>query len=507
MAIALVGSNTDYWADGNGTTSSIALAFPSDVRNGSLLCCGGMTDYSNAGTTASVWSSSKGDVFTHAATPSFPAVNISYVTDAVGGATTITFTVGVADWLNIAIAEFDGHHQVPADGTATATGYSDACDPGDITTTAAGLLFSCNTMGDATTITTPTNFTNIGEDEIYGAAGGSADYRITTSSGTYNALYAQTVTGDWRAAMAAFKEGKVRPNIIAKSGSTYVTSVTSDTATITVPSGYSDGCFFVCVQWLDSATVTVSSVATNVTNGIDGSGTALTAVPSSRVENLDSAVYVGAQWWYGKNPSTGAHTITATFGAGNDDSLVEVFYLDNVNQSTPYSGVQTSTDNSQTPNTETLTFTTGDYTKILCSGHENDVGQTLTVTDGQTQLEQANGNYWGVSAAIASKFRSGATTNVGFGLDGDNAVFTGLVVEPVVTLAREQSAYRFWEDDAAYASATALANQDTAANFTEDTNAIVALQVQALGDPATKQYKLQFRRQGDADSEWEDIAT
>lgn len=433
MALALVGTNKNYIIGSTGTVASISVSFPSNVKNGSLLACVAVTDFSNAGTDAAGFSSDVGDEFTHGVTPAaYDSVNISYVTDAVGGATEITFAPQSSDWTDLGIGEFDGHHQSPEDGSNDNIEVGGtALDTGTIATTAAGLLvFGCHIEGGRSW-TQPTGFVSIWDDTGYDGAGGHGAYRITTASGSYD--YAVTLSGsiNHQEALQAFKEGDVRPRILAKSNASII-SDTSPTATLTVPSGASDGYFFASVKWVSSASRTVNGVATSVSNGINGSGTALTAVGSSRVELSADSVYTGTQWWYGKNPSVGAHTLTATFAANPNEAVMEVFYVENVDGTTPFSDVQTMTDFT-TATSKSFTFTTGDYTRALASGIEyvGSATQSVDVTAGHSQFAKTAANWWGIAAAVGDRFRSGATTGMTFSKsNGKAAVFSGFVLEP-----------------------------------------------------------------------------
>jgi hypothetical protein len=69
----------------------------------------------------------------------------------------------------------------------------------------------------------------------------------------------------------------------------------------------------------------------------------------------------------------------------------------------------------------------------------------------------------------------------------------------------EQAAWVFLDDNAAYATAD-KETQDT--HITESANIIRGLgtQIQAINDPTSKTFKQQFRKKGDAASEWEDTA-
>lgn len=436
MAITKVGSNTAYLQGSTGTVSSLALAFPADVKNGSLLLASCSLD--SAFADGATYTTTKSDVFSQSVTGGAAPndyVSIGRCEDAVGGATTVTVTPDGTTWVNLAIGEFQGQHQSPADGTSGTTGSGTAPLPGNITTTAAGLLWTQIGIRESVTyyMPDPGSWFLVGSDETWNGAGGWCAYELQ-SAGTHNCEPTLSSSQSWEAAMAAFKEGDVRPRILAKSNASIV-SGSDPTATLTVPSGASDGYFFASVKWVSSASMTVNGVSTSVSNGINGSGTAFTAVGSSLSQFQESGgdnVYIGVQWWYGKNPSVGAHTITADFAAAPNESVVEVFFVENVDGTTPFSDVQTMTDGT-TATTKSFTFTTGNYTRAIASGIEY-VGaatQTVTVSVGQSQFAKNASNWWGIAAAVGTRFRQGATTGVTFTKsNGKYASFSGFVIEP-----------------------------------------------------------------------------
>jgi hypothetical protein len=70
----------------------------------------------------------------------------------------------------------------------------------------------------------------------------------------------------------------------------------------------------------------------------------------------------------------------------------------------------------------------------------------------------------------------------------------------------EQNSFRWYDDDADPTTATALEAQDTdEGSRASETTTILRQQIQAVDDPDSTTFKLQWRVVGDPASEWEDV--
>lgn len=69
-------------------------------------------------------------------------------------------------------------------------------------------------------------------------------------------------------------------------------------------------------------------------------------------------------------------------------------------------------------------------------------------------------------------------------------------------LANDQEGFRFFNDDGNEANATAIAAQDTNITRGKEVNTRLRILTDNTGDPPTEQATLQYRKVGDADSEW-----
>jgi hypothetical protein len=71
----------------------------------------------------------------------------------------------------------------------------------------------------------------------------------------------------------------------------------------------------------------------------------------------------------------------------------------------------------------------------------------------------------------------------------------------------DQDGYRFYDDDGSESGSTAAASEDTDHTVAPDTNTRLRIQVDMTDGPATKQFKLQYKRQADPAAEWRDVPT
>lgn len=100
------------------------------------------------------------------------------------------------------------------------------------------------------------------------------------------------------------------------------------------------------------------------------------------------------------------------------------------------------------------------------------------------------------AAAVAGTF----TTDVGT----EAWVVTAVTVKPAAGGTLEQEGYRWYDDDGDEDASTALAGQDTGVTLPAGSTARIRVLLNATGDMATKQYKLQYKLS--SAGTWTDIA-
>jgi hypothetical protein len=124
---------------------------------------------------------------------------------------------------------------------------------------------------------------------------------------------------------------------------------------------------------------------------------------------------------------------------------------------------------------------------------------------------EINGTGGGNGCEMAMAYR---TTNVDPAAAEDPAVFSSATeqwgavtvsLRPAASVSYEQEGFRFRKDDGSESAATWEAAQDTAISKGKSTNVRLRTTVVATGDPATAQVTLQYRKVGDAVTEWRDV--
>jgi hypothetical protein len=202
MAVAFVqgtGTNT-----AGGTAASVSKAFVSNVVAGNCIVAAVMTDSGRAQNDASGWSSTPSNTWAFGSADSDTSkhTNISFVTNAAGGATTVTFTPTSADWMAMAIAEFSGVATSAAkDGASGNTGNTANPQAGAISTPRAGVVLGSMGRHATGTITPGTGWSEIFEDETWDDATISFIYQIT-SAGSFNPSWTAAAVSWWAAGVA-----------------------------------------------------------------------------------------------------------------------------------------------------------------------------------------------------------------------------------------------------------------------------------------------------------------
>lgn len=183
---------------------------------------------------------------------------------------------------------------------------------------------------------------------------------------------------------------------------------TSQAPTITVGSGANR--VLLCRVVYFSATQTVSGVSSSV----DGAFTQISG--ALQTATSDGATY-GIDWWILKNPTAGAHTVTATMSGEASALCAVAISYENVNQTTSNGAVaKTGWDqNSPTTYDHVIDSAAGDMAVsglLLFAGNAG----MLSVTAGTERAELAEACYWGSACTGGDLLASGATTTIGYGI-------------------------------------------------------------------------------------------
>jgi hypothetical protein len=220
-----------------------------------------------------------------------------------------------------------------------------------------------------------------------------------------------------------------------------------------------------------------------------------------------SAIGLNSKAWLfrGAVTSTDTGTATITYSETMLKSQWHFLETDGADASNPIQGSNHSLegyDNTATSWTATLpgAYTAGNEGQGGYNGHNN---ATKTIESGWTYQTASVGAGNGYSRSAAQQDTD--DTSITFTLDSSYHGVAG-IWEVKAASSIEQEGFQWYDDDAAEGSATTLAAQDANITRAKNTNTRLRLLLNATGDPASTQYKLQYKRSADPTSEWEDLA-
>ncbi len=111
----------------------------------------------------------------------------------------------------------------------------------------------------------------------------------------------------------------------------------------------------------------------------------------------------------------------------------------------------------------------------------------------------------GVQSSATAQAITDSTPEVEWDPNAASAVHIGYwAIEEILT--PEQEGFQFRQDDDSESGATNIDAQDANMTAIREVSRRLRIATDYIGDPPTTQLKLQFRKVGDADSEWEDIS-
>lgn len=276
-------------------------------------------------------------------------------------------------------------------------------------------------------------------------------------------------------------------------------SVAAATLAHTVSAG-SDRMLVACFSHEFSGQITVTSV--------DYGGQAM--VEAAQIDTPDTGLAAGCSIWYLLETAIAAastNIIAPTYSAAPADEIIHAQAYAGVNQTGGATTNPTTTiveSNEPTPNPLIVDLTETDegcVVAIVASGNASTTlwASAMTEQTDQTdasshssladRLSITNGNI-DIEPTVASQNRAAACS----------ASFA-----PEAPLASEQEGYRFREDDGSESTATWIAVQDVDITRGKETNTRIRVLLDMTGDAPTQQVTLQYRKVGDADSEWRNV--
>lgn len=190
-----------------GTASSVNLAFGSNCTAGNCIVC--VWRYSVGGLTVTL-SDTQSNTYTSNAVEQIvtgdgnATVGIGYALNIAGGATTVTFSVGVSRTLRFLIAEFSGVATSSAfDQSNHAEGSGTAIASGSVTPTTDGQLLVCgyeNVNTSATSVGTDFTLASQTANDRTGL-----EYYIQTTAAAHDGTWTQAASQVWGAVIGTFK--------------------------------------------------------------------------------------------------------------------------------------------------------------------------------------------------------------------------------------------------------------------------------------------------------------
>lgn len=187
-----------------GPVASLSKAFTSNITAGNTIVVGGICFGSGSCDAAdNVWSDSRSQTYNTQKAQGGRAT-VAFSSNAAAGATTVTLTPQVPDFIGFGISEFSGVNASPIDATA-GTNTTGANATVNITSTTDGLIYGALNLEDSGgTITVGSGYNQVWEDESFSAVAGGVEYKIATA-GTQAVNWTspnQGSTGYYIAAMA-----------------------------------------------------------------------------------------------------------------------------------------------------------------------------------------------------------------------------------------------------------------------------------------------------------------
>jgi len=189
-------------------------------------------------------------------------------------------------------------------------------------------------------------------------------------------------------------------------------------------------------------------------------------------------------------PDTGsAYTVAVTL-ASDAYLHAQAISATGVDQTTPFGTPNTATGSSSGPATVDISAATDDLVVDGYSGYPEPTvgaGQTSRVKD------QITSDIW-----YGSSTEAGATTvTMSWTLSYSDAwTIGGVAFKKVQTATADQSSFRFWNDDAAEASMTGAAAENTNLTATANTKKILRVGVDTNGDLSSTTFKWKYQANG-----------
>ncbi len=237
---------------------------------------------------------------------------------------------------------------------------------------------------------------------------------------------------------------------------------------------------------------------TGLTWDYGGADQAMTEAVSVNTGNIDIEFQ-----FYVLNPTTGNQTLRIDWASNpvTDTFAITAVYLKNIDATGTV--VDTDVETGGTTHTHALTGASTDIAVSAIYSYDS----TPTVSAGTlfTSGSIANGSGCSDSSRYASAYDDSGSP---FGITYTNvtssysASVSALYKGTVITLEIEQEGFHFRDDDGNETGASFRGAQDSNITEAKSTNMRLRMLLDATGNPDSNQYQLEWKKSGDADSEY-----
>lgn len=263
-------------------------------------------------------------------------------------------------------------------------------------------------------------------------------------------------------------------------GTAEAVTLTANSATLTIPADatavYVGWSYYNATGAKGLATATLNSVAASQTSTLQTAATDLVAA--------------GVLAWYA--PATGARTLTMTFDAATTEGPNIIAVYVKGGELSAYRDVKSAHGNSSAALSVSLTTVSGDL--VIKWDQRNDAAATPPATSaGWTSVASQNLNSEHMNAETIPA--TGSSLTVVSEDENYSTLFT-ISIPDGDTSTKEQEGFRFGVDDAAEASHTWAAAQDTSVTLAASQARLIRMLVNGTGDAPAIAYTLRYQKNG-----------
>ena len=241
-----------------------------------------------------------------------------------------------------------------------------------------------------------------------------------------------------------------------------------------------------------------------ITSVVDNAGNTYT----ERVDQVNTSVRATI-WEAPVTATTGTFTVTMTFASNEDHSGVVASWSGLA--ASPFDTADYLIDSADAAGLTvgpTATLAQADELILTVLGRTSGLSDSgIVVPTGYTLLgaEQNSSSYIGFGAAYKIVSATTAVSaNWTYTQNGSSPNVAGIATYKAATGATlEQEGFRWFNDDGDEDASTAAASQDTNITAPAGETRRIRMLLNATGDPATTQFKLQYRKVGD--TPWNDV--